>query len=100
MHNVTKARELLEATGKYVSKYIENKTNRIAYLEGVNTLIDAFRSAEEEGYDRLKFLMKVGNDFLHTKRFKRAIMANPKRYYHMAFQHATDIVNSIETRFR
>jgi hypothetical protein len=99
MKNVPKAIELLESTGKFISKYIESDINKEAYIEGIRDCVDAFEGAREHGYDRLKYLMKVGNDFVHTKKFKRSLFSNPKKYYRMAFQHATDIVVSIEKRF-
>lgn len=100
MHNVVTAISLLKATGKYVSRFTEGQTNREAYLEGIETCVDAFEGAREHGYDRLKYLMKVGNDFAHTKRFKHSLLSNPKKYYLLAFKHATEIVASIEMRFR
>jgi hypothetical protein len=99
MDNVVIAITLLESTGEYVSKSIEGKTDREAYLEAHRMLIDAFEGAREHGYDRLKYLMRVGNEFKHTRKFRRSLFSDPNKYYNMAFLHATEIVDSIEKRF-
>lgn len=99
MGNIEKAMELLESIGVFIAPRIDGDINREAYIEGINTCLDAMEGAKEHGYDRLKYLMNVGNQFLHTKRFKWYLMSNPKKYYRLAFQHADSVVESIEKRF-
>ena len=99
MRNVPIAIQLLESTGRFIAQRIDGDVNREAYLEGINTCLDAMEGSREHGYDRLKYLMDVGNQFLHTKRFKWSLMSNPKKYYRLAFVHANAVVESIEKRF-
>lgn len=99
MRNVAMALALLRSTGRYVSRSIEGETDREAYLEGHRMLIDAFEGAIEHGYERLKYLMRVGNEFKHTRKFRRGLFSDPNKYYNMAFKHATEIMYSIEKRF-
>lgn len=91
------AKKLMNATADFVSRRIQHKKDRDAYLKAFRY---AYLTLKETNVSTANQLLKAKKKSLPSAFMKRyEFFTDVKRYYMMAIDQAIDILDSIDARF-